>query len=107
VRAQSIRNKNAYLDGYWRTQQKGQVLVYRVTDARALALVVGTGTRAGKVKVFLGKKRIRTISLRGARAGQQIKMIKRFASPTSGRIKIVTTQKATIRIEGLGVSTLP
>ena len=101
-------NRNAYLGEYWRTNKRGQKLTYRVTNARELALVVGKGPNSGKVKVVFQGKTLATISLKGPRASQRVVSLGSFATPVSGRLKVVTLtskKKSTVRIEGLGVST--
>ncbi|GAB3254358.1 hypothetical protein GCM10027448_21400 [Nocardioides dilutus] len=102
-------NKFAYLGEYWRTNKRGQKLTYRVTNARELVLVVGKGPNSGKVKVVFQGKTLATINLKGPRASQTIVSLGSFANPVSGKLKVVTLtskKKSTMRIEGLGVSTL-
>jgi hypothetical protein len=96
---------DAYLGTYTQARKKGVVLTYKVTGARALALVVGTGKGYGKVKVYLGKKLLGKVRLNGPRAGSQLVELATFASPTSGKLRIVTATAKTVRIEGLGVAT--
>jgi hypothetical protein len=104
------RNKSAYLGEYWRTNKKGQRLTYRVSGARVLALVVGTGPKSGRIKVVFKGKTLRVVDLKGPRASKKVIPLASFAVPTTGKLKVVTLTKqrrSTMRIEGLGVSTLP
>ena len=96
---------DAYLGTYSKTKKKGAVLTFKVKDARALALIVGKAPKYGKVKVFLGKKLLKTVKLKGPKAGRQLVVLGTFAVPTSGKLRIVTASGKTVRIEGLGVAT--
>ena len=96
---------DAYLGTYSKTKKKGAVLTFKVKDARALALIVGKAPKYGKVKVFLGKKLLKTVKLKGPKAGRQLVELGTFAVPTSGKLRIVTASGKTVRIEGLGVAT--
>ena len=63
---------DAYLGTYSKTKRKGAVLKFKVKDARALALIVGKAPKYGKVKVYLGKKLLKTVKLKGPKAGRQL-----------------------------------
>ncbi len=63
------------------------------------------GPSYGKVTVFLGKQKLRTLGATGAPRTQALAGIKRFAAPTSGKVRIVSAGRKPVRIEGLGVRT--
>ncbi|WP_148613255.1 hypothetical protein [Nocardioides rubriscoriae] len=81
------------------------VMEYPVRGATSLALVLSNGRDLGSVDVFLGRTRLATISGRGAPRTQRIAAIKRFASPATGTLRIVTRSKAPVRVDGLALRT--
>ncbi len=93
----------AYLGTYSEARRRSASLVTRVSGARSLALVVGRLRNGGSVTVYLGARRLRTLSLRGS--GQRVLTFATFPRPTSGRLRIVSTSNRPVRIEGLAVLT--
>ncbi|MDP2775793.1 MAG: M12 family metallo-peptidase [Nocardioides sp.] len=88
------------------TRKKGAALTYDVRRAARLALVVGTGPRYGRVRVFFEGKRVAQISLAsGARRYQVLLPVERFARPKNGTVRIVALDGKPVRIEGIGVFT--
>ena len=86
--------------------RKGATLTYAVTGARSLALVVGTGPGHGSVKVFLGNKLLRTVSLAGSPRYRKVVTLASFANPRSGTVRHRHEPTAKlVRIDGLGVAT--
>ena len=62
-------------------------------------------SRSRKLKVFVGHKLVGKVKLKGAKAGSVLVVLKPFAGPVSGKVRIVSTSKKTVRVEGLGVAT--
>lgn len=87
--------------------RRGATLTHTVRGAREVVLVAGKGRRHGTVKVYAGTRLVRTVRLAAARdASRRILPVTTFASPWSGRLRVVvTTQGRPVRIEGIGVST--
>jgi hypothetical protein len=102
---QRAKAGKAYEKTVTQTSRRRAELSYHVTGATALALVVARAPSYGKVTVFLGKRKLKTINLRGKRAYRKVVTVARFSTPTSGRVRIVTTTGKQVRIDGLGVRT--
>lgn len=86
-------------------KRKGATLSLRVHDARRLALVVGTGKKPGKVKVYAGKRLVKTLSLKRSTPTQVVD-VTTFASPWSGKVRIVAvTSRRAVRVEGVAAPT--
>ena len=100
------KSARAYLGTVTQTKQKGAVLSYRVKNARSLALVVSTGKKHGKVKVYLGGRLLKKVKLKGAAGNRKVVDLGSFLTATSGELTIVTTSKKLVRIEGFGVATV-
>jgi len=103
---QRKRSGAAYLGGYAQARHQGATLSYKVSGAQELALLVRTGRRAGSVKVYLGKALLATVRTAGPTGSRTVR-IGHFPTPRSGTVRIVSTSSATVRIDGLGVSTYP
>ena len=88
------------------TKRKGATASYAVADARRLALVVSKGKKLGKVKVYAGKRLLRTVSLKGAAGTRQVVLVSTFAAPFTGKVRIVAaTGGKTVQIEGIAAPT--
>lgn len=87
------------------TKHKGAAATYAVTDAHRLALVVGTGKKLGKVKVYAGKRLLRTVNLKGATATRQVVDVTTFGAPFTGTIRLVAASGKTVRVEGIAAPT--
>jgi hypothetical protein len=98
------KSKRSFLGTYSTVKEKGAVLKYKVRGARALALVASTSPKAGKVKVYLGKKRIATVNLKGPKKSKVVFDLATLLVPTNGKLTIVTASKRPVRIDGLGVA---
>lgn len=86
-------------------KRKGSTLSLRVRDARRLALVVATGKKPGKVKVYAGKRLVRTLSLKRSTPTQVVD-VTTFAGPWSGKVRVVVVSKRrTVRVEGVAAPT--
>ncbi len=97
---------SAYLGTYSQARRKGAALTYRVSGVRELVLLVRTGRKCGAVKVYLGKKLLAKVKTRGP-AGSKAFRVAHFSTPRTGTVRVVTTSRAKVRIDGLGVSTYP
>jgi hypothetical protein len=95
---------SAYLGTCSESRRKGTSLTYRVTGARELALMVGTGKKYGAVRVYLDGLLLATVRTAG-KPGARLVALASFPGPRTGVVKIVTTSGKRVRIDGLGVST--
>ncbi|MBJ7357695.1 reprolysin-like metallopeptidase [Nocardioides sp.] len=95
----------AYRGTYTATVRRKATLTYRVSGATALALVVGTGTRQGRVRVYVGDALVGRVRLSGAPGWAHVVPVATFAVPRSGLVRIVTRSRKPVRIDGLGVLT--
>ncbi len=86
-------------------ERRGSTLSLKVRDARRLALVVSTGKRPGKVKVYAGKRLVKTLSLDRSTTTRVVD-VTTFASPWSGKVRIVVASKRrAVRVEGVAAPT--
>ena len=99
------KSGGAYLGTYSKTKTKGAKLAYKVSNARSLALIITTGKKNGKVKVFLNGVLLKTVKLNGSNQKRKVVDLGTLSTPTSGKLTIVTQNKKLVRIEGLGVAT--
>lgn len=84
------------------TKRKGATASYTVRNARRLALVATTGAGHGKVKVYAGKRLLKTISLKGGAHAQRVIPVAGLGSGWSGKVRIVVaTSGRTVQVEGL------
>lgn len=101
------RSPAAYDGSRLEATRRGSRLTHRVSGARSVALVVGTGRRHGTVKVYAGTRLLRTVRLASRRSASQVLVpVSTFATPYTGRLRVVVaTQGRPVRLEGLGVAT--
>jgi hypothetical protein len=88
-----------------RTTRRGATLTFRSAHLTELALVVAKGRHFGKVKVYLGKKRIGTVKLAARhRASRVVVPIRSWPTTVTGtlRIKVVSRGKPVV-IDGIYV----
>ncbi|GEP40036.1 hypothetical protein NPS01_36990 [Nocardioides psychrotolerans] len=96
----------AYRGFALRTQARNARLTYQVRGATRLAVVAGTAPGNGRVKVLVGKRLLTTLVLTDdAPRSQVLFVLKGFATPVSGTVRLVTVDRRPVRIEGLGVLT--
>ncbi|WP_210443413.1 hypothetical protein [Nocardioides sp. SYSU D00065] len=99
------RSTKAYGGSYAVSSRRGSVLSTRVRGARSIALVATTARRHGSVKVYVGKKLLRTVRLAARRTStRQILPVATLPAPWTGKIRIVVAGAGQVRIEGLGVA---
>jgi hypothetical protein len=101
------RNARGYfLNSFSVTKKKGAVLRTRARGIKKLALVASTGRGHGTVEVFLGKKRLKTVSLHTKRAQKKrVVPVASFRGKKRGliRIRVVSAGKP-VRIQGVGIA---
>ena len=93
----------AFGGDYSKSSTKGDKLTYAVHDVTRIVLVVGTGKKFGPVKVYLGKKFLKTIRLKGQHHGMLIRTAATFNGPRSGKLRIVVDKDKPVRIEGVAL----
>ncbi|WP_408898501.1 hypothetical protein ACJ5H2_05165 [Nocardioides sp. R1-1] len=87
-------------------KRTGATATYAVTDARRLALVVSKGKAHGKIKVYAGKRLLRTVSLKGPAGTRQVVPVTTFGAPYTGAVRIVVASRGrTVRVEGIAAPT--
>lgn len=99
--------KGAFLNSASITTRKGAKLATNETGITRIALVASKGKGFGTVKVMLGKKTLKQVSLAHSRnVKKKVVPIATFSSPTSGKVTVVVlTQGKKVVIEGLGIAT--
>ena len=99
------RSARAYGGSYAVSSRRGAVLSTRVRGATSIALVATTARRHGTVKVYAGKKLLRTVRLAARRTStRQVLPVATLPAPWTGKIRIVVAGAGQVRIEGLGVA---
>jgi hypothetical protein len=95
------------------SKKTGATLSTTVSGATSLALIVSTGKKGGTLKIYVAGGLLKTISLKGASAGQVVIPLATFASPVTGKVEIVNATKSkkgkkrSVVVDGLGVVTAP
>jgi len=89
------------------TRKKGAKLATRATGITRIALVASKGKGHGVVKVMLGKKTLKKVSLAQKRnVKKKVVPIARFSTPASGKVTIhVISKGKKVVVEGLGIAT--
>lgn len=98
--------QGCFLDRVSTTTRKGAWITQGTKGLRKLALVVTKGPGYGTVKVYLGKVKLRKISLANdSLRHRRLVMVKKWDTLKSGRIRIeVTSSGKTVAIEGIGMA---
>ena len=100
------RASASYRGTYQLAKRKKSTLTLRVRDVTKLSLVLTRVRRGGKVDVFIGRQKLRTIKLSGKSSKKRVlTSIARFSEPRSGKVRIVSRNRRPVRIEGLAVRT--
>lgn len=101
------RGKRYFLDTYSETRTKGAWIQKGSRSIKKIALVATKGRGHGTVKVFLGKRLLKKVSLRANRTRtSQLIPIKTFRTKKRGAVRIVVVSRnKVVRIEGLGIAT--
>lgn len=101
-----VKKAKAFGGDYATSSDKGAQLVTRIQKATEITLVVSTRRNAGSVKVFVGKKRVKTFSLKGKNRVNRLRTVV-LDKPRSGKVRIVVAKRKPVRIEGVAVVTEP
>jgi hypothetical protein len=101
------RKRWAYAGRVATASRRGATLSTKVQRAGQVAVVATVGPRQGKVAVYLGKKKIGTVSLASKKSRHsQVKMLPRLKRPVTGKVRIVVvTAGRAVAIEGFAVVT--
>ncbi|HEV2906548.1 MAG TPA: hypothetical protein VGZ50_04455 [Actinomycetota bacterium] len=102
------KGKGYFLETFSNSRSQGATLELRNVRARRLALVATKCPGCGSVKVFLGRKLLRTLRL-GASSikRKQVFGLAYFDEVRGGRLRVVVaTSGRPVKIEGVGVSRL-
>lgn len=102
-----VKVKGAFLNTASITTRKGARLATRETGITRIALVASKGKGFGTVKVMLGKKTLKKVSLAHKRnVKKKVLPIAKFSTPVNGKITVqVVSAGKKVVIEGLGVAT--
>jgi hypothetical protein len=98
--------KGHYLNSFSQTKKRGAVLRTKVRGVKRVALVASQGRGHGTVKVFLGKKLLKKVSLQKRRnVHKRIVPVANFDKRKRGviRVKVISRGKP-VRIEGVGIA---
>ncbi len=99
-----VKNGRAYGDDFVVSRGKGDTLARKIRGASRIGLVVVTGKDAGPVKIFVGKVKIATISLKGKKRFNVIKTVD-LGKVRSGWLRIVVAKDKPVKVAGLAVVT--
>jgi hypothetical protein len=97
----------SYLGTYSSTTRAGATLTRRVSGAASLALVVSTGRRFGAVDVYVGQRRLARVATAGAPRNQRVVRLPAVGRPFTGVVRVVSTSRRPVRVDGLAVVTGP
>jgi hypothetical protein len=99
------RGTGHFLNTYSLAKRKGATLTRPAKNIKRVSLVVTKGKGYGTVKVFLNKSLLKKVSLASSRTrGKQVVNVATFTKRKKGTIRIVTTSKKPVVIEGLGIA---
>jgi hypothetical protein len=101
-----VKKSRAFGGDFVTSRDRGAQLVTRIRRATEVTLVVSTRRDAGTVKVLVGGKRVKTVSLKGKNRVNRLRTIA-FDKPRTGKLRIVVGKRKPIRIEGVAVVTEP
>ncbi len=94
----------AFRGTYQTVAKKGASLTYKVAGATSLALVVEKGPKYGTLDVYLGKKKLKTIKTAAGKVTPMVvTVLAKGTARLSGTLKIVSTSKAQVRVDAVGV----
>lgn len=95
----------AYAGRVLQATRRGATVSHRVAGATRLGLVVSTGKRHGVLKVYAGKRLLRTVRLAGRPATRSLVEIP-LAAPYSGPVRVVVASSGRqVRLEGIAAVT--
>ena len=99
-----VKKASAFGRDYSTSRDRGAQLITRIQKATEITLVVSTRRNAGSVKVFIGKDRVKTFSLKGKNRVNRLRTIV-LDETRSGKLRIEVAQRKPVRIEGVAVTT--
>lgn len=101
-----LGRRGYFLGSYSQTRRAGATLSVRARHIRRVALVAATGRGFGVVKVYLGRKLLKKVSLRAPRLHRKrLVPVARFRHLRRGRLRVVVVSHGrVVRIAGLGVA---
>ena len=100
--------KGHFKNTFRQSRSRGASLTSRgYRDIRKIVLVADKGRGFGTVKVFLGGKMLRKVSLHAQRTQKRrVIAIKSFTGSRSGKVRVVVVSaRKVVRIDGIGVAT--
>ncbi|WP_395695844.1 M36 family metallopeptidase [Nocardioides sp.] len=86
------------------TTQRSRSLTLGNVHESALALRATTCRTCGSVTVYLGSRKLRTVSLVSSATRPAVLLTVPLSSPVSGTLRIVTTSAKPVTVDGVGVS---
>lgn len=100
------RGLGHFLNTFSSTTRKGATLSTKASGIKRVALVVGKGKGYGTVKVYLGTKLLKKVSLAATRTRSSVLVpVAAFATARRGTLKVVVaTSGKKVVIEGLGIA---
>jgi hypothetical protein len=97
-----------FLDTYSSTRKKGAWITHGTRGTKRIDLIVTRAPGAGAVKVYLNRHLLKTVSLAATRTRRKrFVTIASWRTAHAGTIKILTTSKKPVVIEGLGIVATP
>jgi hypothetical protein len=98
------RASAAYASAWATTKRRGATMTTTVRGARTIVLVATTGRHQGTVKVYAGRRLLRTVNLAARTThSRRVLRVATLAKPYSGTLRIVSGSSKQVRVEGLGV----
>jgi hypothetical protein len=97
---------SAYMnDQYTYATKKGASITRNFRAAKRVAVVVTRAPHFGSLKVYIGKKLVKTVQLDGSRVQhRQVVLVKKSTKPLSGTLKIVAASNSRVVVEGVALS---
>ncbi len=98
---------NGYmLQAYVYATKKGASITRKFTGVRRVAVVVTKGPRLGSLKVYVGKRLVKTIRLQSSTVQhRKVVLIKKSSRKFRGPLKIVAASNRRVIVEAVGLST--
>ena len=89
------------------TTRKNASVAVSVRSARRISLVAGGGSTHGSVRVYVGSRLVKTVSLRTTKSvTKRVIPITTLSSAYTGKVRVVVaTSGRTVRLEGIAAST--
>ena len=101
---QRTRNEKAYGNDFVVSSDRGDALTRKVRRASSIALVAVTARNAGTVKVFIGREKVATVSLKGRKDFNVVRIVG-LDGLQSGQLRVVVGKDKSVTLEGLAIVT--